>query len=119
MYVDCILDCTATGQLGVGTTEVTCKPLRVELPEDFEAKSIFCGPDSSAILGEDGQLLVCGSNRCCSTIVLCELYKCHVTFRMVTWSVLFLYCVYDCTYSAEYALYTCLQRSQDLYCIVQ
>ena len=64
-YVDYTLDCNATGQLGVGTTEVTCKPLRMELPEDFEAESIFCGPDSSAILGEDGQLLVCGSNRCC------------------------------------------------------
>jgi NIMA (never in mitosis gene a)-related kinase len=63
------------GQLGLGSTESTTKPLSLKLPEEFKAKSIFCGPDCSAILGEDGELLVCGSNRSCKLAVRADNQK--------------------------------------------
>ena len=63
------------GALGLSSTENVCSPKMLTLPEGFSVSSIFCGPDSSALLSSSGQLLVCGSNRCvcvCVCVYVCR-----------------------------------------------
>ena len=63
------------GQLGLQTTAMHNKPQSVaRLPEGFKITSLFCGPDSTAVLSDTGQLLVCGSNRSADNHMTSHLY---------------------------------------------
>ncbi|XP_033115096.1 serine/threonine-protein kinase Nek8-like [Anneissia japonica] len=51
------------GRLGLGNADSTSSPQPVPLEDCYQASSIHCGVDCSALLTTNKQLLACGSNR--------------------------------------------------------
>ncbi|KAM4565740.1 serine/threonine-protein kinase Nek8 [Odontesthes bonariensis] len=51
------------GRLGLGTQDTHNCPQQVCLPVEFEAQKVVCGIDCTMIIGTQGSIVACGSNR--------------------------------------------------------